>query len=366
MNQPFYEKRLNEDLKKITKSIAAVGTKIDRSLKDSLHALLNFDRELAYHTILGDNPINREVESIDKQCHYFVARHLPSAGHLRFVSSVMRINIELERVGDYAVTISREAVQLSEPLTDDLRREIEHMARSAFQMFNQSVRAFKEQNVELAKGTIVFEENIDSTFSAIFALLVNRGERDVFSTVDLFSLLAIVNMLERVSDQAKNICEETIFSVTGESKIRKPVRILFLDKANDLYGPMATSIARKAFPNSGIYVSAGSETVEELRPDFINFMDRNGYSVEGIESNEIQLVEEEWAKFKVIISLRGEYQSYISKLPFHSVALNWELPDPPSKELPEDQKDQVFTEILRLLAHHIQDLMTLMRGEEAS
>ena len=71
-----------------------------------MHALLTRDRELAAEVILGDLPINREVRAIDALCHAFVARHLPSAGHLRFVSSVLRLNVELERIGDYAVTIA--------------------------------------------------------------------------------------------------------------------------------------------------------------------------------------------------------------------------------------------------------------------
>ena len=109
-----YEERLEEDLAHLREGVVAVGEKVQHAMEHAVRALLQGDRELAYATVLGDLPINRDVRALDRQCHVFVARHLPSSGHLRFVSSVMRLNVALERIGDYAVAISREAVQLTE------------------------------------------------------------------------------------------------------------------------------------------------------------------------------------------------------------------------------------------------------------
>ncbi|PID46609.1 MAG: phosphate transport system regulatory protein PhoU [Proteobacteria bacterium] len=366
MNQPIYEKRLQRDYRKIIKMVAAVSTDIEKSLKNSLHALLNRDTDLAYQTILGDNPINRQISEIDKKCHYFVARHLPSAGHLRFISSVLRINIGLERIGDYAVTISRETAQLSKPINSTIRRELEYMARDSFQMFNQALKAFTEQNADLAKGTMAFADNIDHTFSIIFSELVQKGEKDVFSVQDLFSILVVLNQLERISDQAKNICEETVFSVTGQMKKKRPVKVLFLDKTNDLCGPMATQIARKAFPESGIYQSAGSCPAEQVRPDVIEFMDQNGYNLSSEVPDEFQLTDEELSEYEVIVCLRGDYSEYVSQIPFHSVGLNWKLPEPPDENASEDERKESYTRILKHLVEQINTLMTTMRGEEAS
>ena len=71
--------------------------------------------------VLGDLVVNRRVRKLDSKCHAFVARHLPSAGHLRFVSSVLRLSIALERVGDYAVIIARELAQLESPPPQQVR-----------------------------------------------------------------------------------------------------------------------------------------------------------------------------------------------------------------------------------------------------
>ena len=82
----IYEERLEKDLDKMRNRIAAIAGRIETGLKNALRALLDRDKALAYHTILGDNPINRDIQEIDQQAHFFVARHLPSSGHLRFIS----------------------------------------------------------------------------------------------------------------------------------------------------------------------------------------------------------------------------------------------------------------------------------------
>ena len=86
---------------------------VETSVRNAMHALHTGNNKLASTTILADHRINRSMRRIDASCHKFIALHLPSAGHLRLLSSVIRANIELERIGDYAVTISREVSQMS-------------------------------------------------------------------------------------------------------------------------------------------------------------------------------------------------------------------------------------------------------------
>ena len=108
------EERLEHDLNHIRDHIARMGADVEQALEAAFRALESGDDRLAFKTILSDLPINRHMREIDRLCHAFIAVHLPSAGHLRLISSVIRANIILERIGDYAVTIAREAVQLGE------------------------------------------------------------------------------------------------------------------------------------------------------------------------------------------------------------------------------------------------------------
>jgi len=119
-----YEERLANDLDRINSGVRNLAALVERGLKDSMHALLDGDAQLANFTVLRDNRINRASREIDRLCHAFIARHLPGAGHLRLISAVIRLNVALERIGDYAVTISRESLQLSSPPSGRLAREL--------------------------------------------------------------------------------------------------------------------------------------------------------------------------------------------------------------------------------------------------
>ena len=98
----IYEQRLQADLKYIHDQIRSMGDLVEASVSNATKAFLTENAALANHTVLSDNVINRKMREIDHDCHTFIARHLPSAGHLRLISSIIRLNINLERIGDYA------------------------------------------------------------------------------------------------------------------------------------------------------------------------------------------------------------------------------------------------------------------------
>ena len=106
-------------------------------------------------------------------------------------------------------------------------------------------------------------DQVERTFDTVFAdLLAEEGRRRI---KDLFGLLVVFNALERVSDQAKNICEETVFAVTGEGKAAKVYNILFIDEDNSCQSQMAEAMARKSFPHAGRYTSAGRQPADFRR-----------------------------------------------------------------------------------------------------
>ncbi|MGW8180493.1 MAG: phosphate signaling complex PhoU family protein [bacterium] len=124
-----YEERLEADLSVIKNEVQKVGSLAETAVEGAVKSILTWNHQLAYETILRDQVINRAVKGLDNLCHAFVVRHSPTAGHLRFVSSVIRINIALERVGDYAVTVCREMARLStkppQSVTSDLEISVD-------------------------------------------------------------------------------------------------------------------------------------------------------------------------------------------------------------------------------------------------
>jgi phosphate transport system protein len=357
-----YEERLERDLSRIKQQLAMLAERIEDALGDAVHALLSGNERLAYTTVLGDQAINRLSRTLDRMCHGFIALHLPSAGHLRLMSAIIRANLGFERIGDYAVTISRESVQLARRPDGLVARELELMAGEARQMLKQAAAAFIEGNAEKAKATMAMAEQVERTFDTVFSDLV--GEGDHFSVKDLFAYLVIFNMLERVSDQAKNICEDTVFAVTGESKAGKVFQILFLDDDNTLLGPMAESIARKNFPQSGVYQSAG-RAPGTMSPSLIAFMQERGIDLSRHQPRGLDLSPQELAEFHVVVSLRGPVKSFLGAVPFHTTALEWDV-GTVSPGFPEDQLRPHYETLYREIAVQVSNLITTLRGEEAA
>ncbi|HHH31607.1 MAG TPA: hypothetical protein ENK57_25115, partial [Polyangiaceae bacterium] len=197
-----YEQRLANDKAAIRNRIVTLGRQCAGAVERATTATLEGDRPKAYRVVLDDLPINRESRSIDKACHAFVARHLPSAAHLRFVSSVMRMNIELERVGDYAVSIARHAVQLDEPPHGHIAEEMKALGRRAKEMLDDALSAFESGDAELARETKPVAKAMQHGFDAVFEQLTTDESISRRRGAHLF---AIFNKLERVADQAKNI-----------------------------------------------------------------------------------------------------------------------------------------------------------------
>lgn len=360
-----YEERLEADLQKIRAHVREVADRVETAQKNAAHALLAGDRHLAYDTILGDLPINRAVRAIDRECHAFVARHLPSAGHLRFVSAVLRLNLELERIGDYAVTICREAVQLSSPPPATVARDIELMADQSRRALSQALRAWHDSNAELARGTLGMASQTAATFDKVFDDLTREGREQSCPVKDLFALLGVFNRLARVADQAKNICEETVFAVTGETKAPKIYRVLFVDAGNDSYSQLAAAYARKAYPDSGRYSSAGWQPADSLEPRCLVFMDKHGLDTTGLEPARLQPTHEELSDYHVIVSLGGDVRLHLPEIPYHTVVLEWDA-GPDLQGVDQERAQEMLSEAYKRIAGEVRRLMETLRGEGAS
>ncbi len=354
-----YEKRLENDLLHIREQVRLLAGLVETAVKNAVHALLTGDRELASSTILADGHINRAMRDIDALCHSFIAVHLPSAGHLRLTSSIFRSNILLERIGDYAVTICREMFQLSAPPEGAAARGVELMAHEARQVLQQAVQAFDESNVEMARATMPMAGEVQATFATVFEDLLDH--QHTWPLQDRFAIFVVYHRLERIADQAKNLCEETVFLTTGETKPKKVYQILFVDDDDACLAPLAAAIARKNFPNSGRYTSAGVEAAAAMQTNMVNFMAERGEDLRSTKPKKFDFTTSELSDFYVIVSLGGAAGEVISQPPFHSVLLEWDMDNiPPNADLAELEAAH------RQLAVRIKDLMIDLRGEDAS
>ncbi len=357
-----YEERLENDLDNIRSEVSKLAGWVDEAVNNSVHALLSGNEALASATILGDGPINRKMREIDSLCHQFVAVHLPSGAHLRLISSVIRTNITLERIGDYAVTISRELQQVNEELDKGLAAGIELLASEVQLMLKQAITAFEDDNIELARGTIAMASQVGNTLSGLYAGLYDESTGS--SLKERFAVFSVYHRLERIADQAKNLCEQTVFTVSGEGKASKVYHILFIDDDNSCLSQMAEAIARKHFPESGVYLSAaGDAPATGLSEGLLEFMDGRGMQTTNVELSANDLTPLQLSGFHVIVSLQAPVSSYIQNLPFSTTPVTWELDSVPEGCVCDAQ---AYENIHRELSVRIKDLMVLLRGEDAS
>src|SRR5207247_10003622 len=205
------EESLQRDIGRIRGKVTCMGELAERSLRDCVKALQERNRQLAYSIILRDQHIDELEQERDRLCLEFLVRQQPVASHLRFAYATIKINLELERVGDYAESIARQILKISSMnFTFPTERFVE-IADLSLPMLRNAVLAFVSQDPELARDTMATEEIVDTLKSKINSELIQLRQENRIPLEALNPLMTVARRFERVSDQAKNICEDTLY-----------------------------------------------------------------------------------------------------------------------------------------------------------
>ena len=357
-----YEERLEADLERIKQEVELLAASVSAALQGAMRSFLAGDEEGAHETVLGDYPINRASRNLDRLCHAFIARHLPSAYHLRLMSSIIRVNISLERIGDYAVTIAREALQLTDPPGSSTGQQLTALTHQVESLLDDAVAAFVDGNAESARALMSIPQQVEISMDGVYDGLFDSGKNRTRRVMVVY--FVVFGLLKRVADQAKNICNQTIFAMTGEIKPTKVFSILFVDETNSYRSQMAEAVARKRYPNSGKYVSAGRNPSTIVDPMLLEFLDDLGVDASDISCNGLDAVENDLVFFDVIVSLDKKVRKYFLDTPFHTSTLRWKI-DTLAEGLDEEQKQAQFEETYRELTVKIDELMQLLVGDDA-
>ena len=260
-NTPTHlEASLLRDIDRIRGKLTRMLDLGTRALDDALSAAESGNRSLAYQVILRDQLVDELEKEVDRLCLEFLIRQQPVAGHLRFVYAAIKINQELERVGDCAESIARQALKLIKHAHLGTRHRIREIASLAVPMLRDSIEAFLRQDVVLAERTILLENTVDTLRNEITRDLIAMRESGQIPDEALAPLSTITRRFERVSDQAKNICEEVIYFCTGHSVKHLGAdhfRVLFLDQDNAGLSQLAEALANALDQEKFLFASAG-------------------------------------------------------------------------------------------------------------
>ena len=209
-------KHLERDLERLRKQILEVGSLVEEAIDRAIRALMERRAEIARDVIDGDCAIDaREVE-VEEHCLKILALHQPVAVDLRFIVAVMKVNNDLERMGDLAANIAERAAYISTQDAIRLPVGLSEMAKTARTMVRQSLDALVNMDVELARGVLRRDDEVDAANREMFDTL-QRVMHDDPSTIErAVQALSASRNLERIADHATNIAEDVIFMIEGE------------------------------------------------------------------------------------------------------------------------------------------------------
>jgi phosphate transport system protein len=209
-------KHLSRDLDKIKRRFLSMGALVETSIHRAIEAILNRNAELAEKVIAGDDRIDAEEVELEEDCLKVLALHQPFAEDLRFIVTMMKVNNDLERMGDLAVNIAERAIDLAaEPLLSapvplaETAERVRHMVRDALD-------CLVERDVDLAYQVIRSDDEVDDLNRETFGLTMEIMKSDPERVERASCLLSGSRNLERIADLATNIAEDVIFLVKGE------------------------------------------------------------------------------------------------------------------------------------------------------
>jgi phosphate transport system protein len=200
-----------EQLEDLRRNLILLGGEVERQIQRAIEALIEPDEKKAAEVIAADEEIDRMEMMVEDQAVNLLALQQPVAVDLRFLVASLKINNDLERIGDHAVNIAEGAQRLAGQRPFKPFIDIPYMAEVAMSMLKQSLDAFVNRDAELAKRVIKKDDILDEkNVSIIRELLTYMAEHPSLITYCL-ELISISKNLERVGDLATNICEDTIF-----------------------------------------------------------------------------------------------------------------------------------------------------------
>ena len=209
-------RHLDEELKDLHKDILKMGALAQEAIFKSIEALKSRDRAQAESVISSDSKIDELELSIDEKCVDLIARYQPMAGDLRFITTGMKINAELERIADLAVDIAQRVLELvDKPLLKPLI-DIPRLSAISQEMVKEAINSFIDKNVSLAKKVVDSDKEADMLRDRICDELINDYMKKDPSTADrAVPLLLIARHLERICDHTTNIAEDVAYMAEG-------------------------------------------------------------------------------------------------------------------------------------------------------
>ncbi len=200
--------KLLEDIKK---DLIFLANEVEHNIRQSIKALKNKDMILAQQIIERDNEIDRKEVEIEDKILTLLALQQPVAIDLRFIVSGLKMNNDLERIGDHAANIAKVVIHLNGKALPSSAKEIYPMSDLACKMLHDAVSAFIHRDTELARQVFEADNEVDSYYEKIIVNTVKELNDKAGKLEEGFAVARVSRFLERVGDLATNIGEDVVF-----------------------------------------------------------------------------------------------------------------------------------------------------------
>jgi phosphate transport system protein len=205
-----------EEMQALRNRLLNMGALVEERVHDATQALIERRPETAERIIGSDQDVNELQIEIDERCLRLLALQQPMATDLRLITAAMKINADLERIGDQAVNIAEQAVRILahpplKPLID-----VPRMAEIAERMTRESLDAFVRKDAKLARAILARDDEVDQLKDQVFRVLLTYMMADPGTIERALGLILVSRHLERIADHATNIAEDVIFVVEAK------------------------------------------------------------------------------------------------------------------------------------------------------
>jgi phosphate transport system protein len=206
---------LADELEFLKERILLMGGKVEEAVRLSVKSLTDRDSKLATQVIQRDRDINDLEIEVDEHCHKMLALYQPTAGDMRFITSSMKINSDLERMGDLAVNIAERAIALNEVAPLKPYIDLPRMAEIAQEMVRTALDSLVARDVVAARRVCERDDEVDHLNDQIFRELISFMLDDRANIKRALDLILVARHLERIADHATNVAEDVIYLVEG-------------------------------------------------------------------------------------------------------------------------------------------------------
>ncbi len=203
-------------LQTLQEELLALGSLVEEAISRSTDALINRNLNLARQVITGDRAINQKRYDIEEMCVQLIATQQPMARDLRVIVAVLNMIVDLERIGDHAEGNAKIAIMIGDepPLKPYI--DVPRMAEKTKEMLRAALDAFVKRDAAAAKRVIDQDDIVDNLYDQVFRELLTYMAADPQTINRATRLIWVAHNLERSADRVTNICERTIFVITGK------------------------------------------------------------------------------------------------------------------------------------------------------